>query len=431
MLTVSASAANRIATNHQIIVAQLGARQNYTVPIALQNLNCLQRFYTDTYLSATEFDLARSLRQIRWFRNRLKHLKTCYSQALANDRVTRFRWLGWCYAKALDQANSHQEKYQHLLDYGAAFNRAILQRGLPDASHLYAVNHAAQQLFEQARSRGIRCVLEQIYPALYEEHLEQEEELRWRGWALLPRIPLYRSPTFQRWCEVQRAEWELAETIVVPSAYSQRAIATIAPTIQAKLRIVPPVVNLGAIEADSQPPQEREWSGARPLRVLFVGQVNLQNGIPYLLQAFQQLDPRLATLMIVGDQQLCPEKLAAVSDRVEFHPPTPGQLPQLFRAADILIMPSLSDRESAVILAALATGLPVIATDHCADFVQPGVNGLQIAIRRPNAIIDTIQQLTQQPDLLTHLSQGAIATSQQFTLLHYQAQLAQALQLAA
>jgi glycosyltransferase involved in cell wall biosynthesis len=78
-------------------------------------------------------------------------------------------------------------------------------------------------------------------------------------------------------------------------------------------------------------------------------------------------------------------------------------------------------------LEAMATGLPVISTDHCADIVEDGVNGFRIPIRSPEAIIEKTYKIIHCPEMLEHLSTGAISTSQRFTLEDYQFKLCNAL----
>ncbi|NJP09713.1 MAG: glycosyltransferase family 4 protein [Leptolyngbyaceae cyanobacterium RU_5_1] len=427
MLTFPTPVQNRASAGNKVIVAQLGSRQDYTVPIAFQTLGCLERFYTDTYFNPWE---ARSLRQLERFKPLRQLAHRCLSRsnsALDSGRVARLNLFGLRYLHALQTATSKQAHYQAYIDYGQAFNQIILQKGLPEASHLYAFDHAALSLFELGRSRGMHCVLDQIYPALYAERMEHEEEQRWQGWSRHPQTTFYESPIFQRWCDIQQQEWQLADTILVASSYSYRAIAATVPEVTEKLHIVPLTVNL---EAYCPYQHIRQFKGDRPLRVLFVGKVNLLKGIPYLLQALQSLDPQIAELTIAGECQLQAEKLAPFQDRASFLGAVPHtQIPQIYHDADVLVFPTISDGFGAVLLEAMATGLPVIATDRCADLVEDGVNGRRIPIREPEAIAEAIRQLWQQPEQLTHLSEGAIATSQQFSLAHYQSRLIGALRL--
>lgn len=411
-----------------IVVAQLGSRQDYTVPVALQKAGVLKRLYTDTYVSHSEARLLRPLTRVGKLSALTRKALSRHNQELDYAKVTRFNRLGVRYLKALQAATASVEKrHQAFIDYGREFNRAILRHGLPASTHLYAFDHAALDLFKAPSAKGRKRILDQIYPAIHAERLEQEEEDRWPGWSRAPRNNFYSSSLFQHWQEIQLEEWHLADTIIVASRYSEEAVAGTLPEIKYKLRNVPLTVNL-----DSYRPFQhiRRYAGDRPLRVLFAGNVNIRKGLPYLLTAFSKIDPKSAKLTIVGGIHIRADKIKHFQDWVDFRGPTPHiQMPQVYHDADVLVFPTISDGFGAVMLEAMATGLPVISTDHCADIVDDGVNGFRIPIRSPEAIAEKVSWITSQPEILEHLSAGAVNTSREFNLSSYQSQLCRALDL--
>ena len=411
-----------------IVVAQLGSRQDYTVPVALQKAGVLERLYTDTYLSRAETRLLRPLAGVGKFRGFARKALSRNNPELDYAKVTRFNRLGMRYLKALQQSTGSAEKqHQAFVDYGREFNRAILRSGLAASTHLYAFDHAALDLFQAQAAKGRRRILDQIYPAIHAERLEQEEEERWPDWSHAPRDDFYRSPLFRRWQEIQLEEWRLADTIIVASRYSEEAVTATLPEIKPKLRQVPLTVNL-----DSYRPFQhiRRYTADRPLRVLFAGNVNIRKGLPYLLTAFSKIDPKVAKLTIVGGIHIREEKIKIFQDQIDFRGPVPHVLmPQVYHDADVLVFPTISDGFGAVMVEAMATGLPVISTDHCADIVDDGVNGFRIPIRSSEAIVEKISRITSKPEILEHLSTGAVNTSREFNLTSYQAKLCRALNL--
>lgn len=410
-----------------VTVAQLGAREDYSIPVALSQLGYLERFYTDLYLQGRERQLLQAIAPLPVVGSLARKTLSRHNSQLpsGSGSLKRFNGLGLRYLLALRRASQSSEAlYRAFLDYGRAFEEAILAGGLPPrTTHLYAFDHAALALFEGAARTHPSCrrILNQIYPALYEETLEQEEEDRWPNWAIAPRAPFYRSATFQEWQERQQAEWDLADTIVVNSTYSGEAIARVAPKVRPKLQVVPLTVNLGAYRPYQR---ERRYDGKGPLRALFVGSVNLRKGIPDLLTAFAQLPPEVAQLRVVGSSQLRPECLARFAERVDFSGPIPhGSMARVYDEADIFVFPTISDGFAAVLLEAMAVGLPVIATPNCSDIVVDGVNGYRVPLRAPAAIVAKILTLQRQPELLGALSRGAIATVAGYTPRAYQDRL--------
>jgi glycosyltransferase involved in cell wall biosynthesis len=106
------------------------------------------------------------------------------------------------------------------------------------------------------------------------------------------------------------------------------------------------------------------------VRFLFMGRLVDWKSVDLLLRAFQEVVPKVAaTLEIVGDGSIRSEleSLTAelgLEDSVQFS----GWVPQSdcarkLRESDVLVLPSLYECGGAVVLEAMACGLPVIATD--------------------------------------------------------------------
>src|SRR5205807_774852 len=106
----------------------------------------------------------------------------------------------------------------------------------------------------------------------------------------------------------------------------------------------------------------------RPLRALFLGQVNLSKGIARLLDAAQILRDEPVEFWIVGPVQVANATAKAVDARVKwFGPVTRSQAAEKFRAADVFILPTLSDGFAITQLEAQAHGLPIMASRCCGD----------------------------------------------------------------
>lgn len=103
-----------------------------------------------------------------------------------------------------------------------------------------------------------------------------------------------------------------------------------------------------------------------PLKLLFVGQITLSKGVPFLLDAVAQCR-KAVQLTMVGAYDSGTDRLLdrSFADNVTLLPHQPqATLRQIYQSHDVLIMPSISDPFPRVVLEAMATGLPVISTDH-------------------------------------------------------------------
>lgn len=116
------------------------------------------------------------------------------------------------------------------------------------------------------------------------------------------------------------------------------------------------------------------WSGVaservcsrqgEPLRVLYAGAVSLKKGVPYLLEAVEPLASK-AALTLVGE--LSPE-MTGILKRFRSHRHLPylpkNELRGLYREHDVLVMPTLGDSFGFVMIEAMASGMPVIASQN-------------------------------------------------------------------
>ncbi len=152
-----------------------------------------------------------------------------------------------------------------------------------------------------------------------------------------------------------------ADLVAPVSAELSGHLRKIAP--RARMRVMPNVVDTEVFT-----PTERH-AREGPVRLLTVGALADKKGHTHLLDALADLRARReATLDLVGGGELR-EQLEAQAQRLElseavrFH----GELPKegvaaLMRAADLFVLPSLHETFGCVLIEAMASGLPSVAT---------------------------------------------------------------------
>jgi len=130
--------------------------------------------------------------------------------------------------------------------------------------------------------------------------------------------------------------------------------------------------------------------------LIFVGTLRSIKGVKYLIQAMKsiiQQDPKIK-LMLVGDGEE-KQSLKALSKElnIEKNIKFVGEVPhknisEYLAAADIFVLPSLSEGFSIVVLEAMASGLPIVATNvkGVPEIVKNGVNGFLVEPMCPESI---------------------------------------------
>jgi glycosyltransferase involved in cell wall biosynthesis len=165
-----------------------------------------------------------------------------------------------------------------------------------------------------------------------------------------------------------------AATILVANERTRRAL----PDGLGRVSVLELVEN--GVDLSRWKPRPRPPRREGPVRFAFVGRMIALKAVDLLLQAFAEArgtaDIRL-DLFGDGEERARLEAQAAalgIADHVVFHGFVPQEeLPDRLVAADALVLPSLCECGGAVVLEAMALGLPVLATDWGgpADYLDP------------------------------------------------------------
>ncbi|MGH7934333.1 MAG: glycosyltransferase family 4 protein [Candidatus Binataceae bacterium] len=125
-------------------------------------------------------------------------------------------------------------------------------------------------------------------------------------------------------------------------------------------------------------PSTDRGSNNGPLRICYVGSLDLRKGFVYLLRAIRSIGSQNVSLEIVGAtgdrccNRLFARELANLDVRCAAGDPVPA-----LRRAELFVSPTLEDGFSFAVAEAMACGLPVIVTECCgaAEWVRHGESG--------------------------------------------------------
>ena len=159
--------------------------------------------------------------------------------------------------------------------------------------------------------------------------------------------------------------------------------------------------------------------------ILFVGRLAEKKGVPFLIQAMQHVS---AQLVIVGGGPLEQECRDLVSNlhlekKVRFLGPKPHtDLRAIYASADMFAAPSITTKSGdvegfgLVILEAMASGLPVIASNSggITDIIRHEENGLLAEEKNVVQLADCLNRLIDSPELYHKLSQASLETAARF-----------------
>ncbi|MEM9581372.1 MAG: glycosyltransferase family 4 protein, partial [Pseudomonadota bacterium] len=155
-------------------------------------------------------------------------------------------------------------------------------------------------------------------------------------------------------------------------------------------------------------------------RILFVGRLAAVKGVPLLVKAFAALHQRHpdAVLTLVGDgpergriEALAAELGCAAALRFTGYL-SQQEVAQELDRADIFALPSFAEGVPVVLMEAMASRLPVLATRIAGipELVRDGVNGLLVPPGDSEALSEALDRLLSDPALCARMGQAGRQT---------------------
>jgi glycosyltransferase involved in cell wall biosynthesis len=271
------------------------------------------------------------------------------------------------------------------LDHSIAQRVSAINSCTAEQTWVYGYEDGCLESFEMAKKLGVRRAYE--LPIAYWEtsrKLLSEEAERWPEWAGTLVGPRDSEAKLER----KTRELDLAEVIVVPSAFVERSLPG---TLRDKQRVVVAPFGTPVIPPTSEGGCIRQDQGK--LRVLFAGSMTQRKGLADVFEAFRRLKRSDVELVVMGSPVLPLEFYQAQGISFIYEAPRPHhQVLSLMQSCDVLLLPSIVEGRALVQQEALACGLPILVTANAGaeDLIVEGETGFLLPIRSPQAIADIL-----------------------------------------
>ncbi|BAQ61193.1 exopolysaccharide biosynthesis glycosyltransferase EpsF [Geminocystis sp. NIES-3708] len=385
----------------KIAFHQQGARRNYALPLVLYQQGLLQNLFTDFYAYSWMIEWARATEKLSNGKISITgNLCKRRQNGLPDDKVYSLDWL-FLFSNFPKKNLSYQESY--LLNQKISFFIAQLIKNEKEViSHIYCYSFSAKNCREVAKTKilivdQIHTPIKSFLPILTEEmkiHSDWSNEI-----SLL-------SGMEELYLPKEQEDKESIDFFFAPSDSVKESLINDLCIDEEKVYLNPYpapfwLYNYNTTFKENSTRIMRSSTSGDKLRILFVGNVDLRKGVPYLLQALRKLNPHKFTARIVGSIGINESKVKEYSDIVTFMGKLDKQeLAKQYEWADVFVFPSLSEGSAGVIYEAMAFGLAVITTKSSGSWVTHGIEGLIIEERNIEQIVESLLMYMENPNLV-------------------------------
>ena len=388
---------NNLKENKKYIVVHAGKRDDYQVALALHESDMLSYLITDIY-----FPL--HLKWFSYFLNKLGLLSKCnkrYNVGLPfNKTIFSFKSIICDLLFHFTKKDFFLFKKDFFL--GQKANKISKKFNLP----IVSMNTYAYDAFYKNEIQP--KILFQFHPQadFVKQLFVEEMQLNPKSKNTLLQEYEFSLPELQ--LEKLSNEVNLATHFICASSITKKSLASKGIS-EDNIKVIPYGVDTTKFTFS-----ERKQSDV--FKVIFIGSLNQRKGITYLLDALAQMNNVEITIVTRGiyDESLIHNYTFPIHVVIDV---PHDKLQEELHKANCFVLPSILEGFGQVILEAMATGIPIIATENTAaiDIVEKGKEGFVTKIRDVQAIKDNLEILQNDFSLVQTMGKAAYEKAKIYT----------------
>ena len=214
--------------------------------------------------------------------------------------------------------------------------------------------------------------------------------------------------------KMQKFVLENADEITVNSSVAKEELNSRFPALKTKINVIPMGIDTKLFSKNKR--LEKQYKNVKI--VLFVGRLNEQKGVEFLIQAMEKVNIEIpnSKLLVIGegDYRKHLEKIThqiGISENVRFLGPMQNKLPEYYSLADVLVLPAVTSRIGTesfglVLVEAMSCGTCVIGSSSggIKDIIKNGENGLIFQEKNHEELAEKIISVLEDNKLRLRLS---------------------------
>lgn len=296
------------------------------------------------------------------------------------------------------------------------FDRWVAEKYASKAQVLWGFQGSCLESLRAVRQAGGIAVCEfataHVTAAIRILNQEAEKHPEWAG-----TISNFHFPDWYQ--ERLEGEPAAADWCIAASGFTRDSLVEVGVS-QDRIQILPLAADIDQFEFAPR-------SDSGPLKVLFVGGIGQRKGMKYLFQAMEQLDSAEVQLSLLGP--LPPDETALKSNQHLFEylgRTDQAGVAEVMKQHDVLVLPSVFEGFGLVIVEAMATGMPVIASTHSCgpEVIREGVDGFVLAPDDVAGLAEKMNYLAANKKSLPEMGRNAFERSKEFSWRQHRDRLA-------
>lgn len=278
-----------------------------------------------------------------------------------------------------------------------------------DLTAVVCYENSARKTFRKAKEKGITTILDAA-----SFHYEWQDDFY---------DPVESDVVHGKINAYKEKEVELADHILTVSELARESYLD-AGVPADQVTAVPMGVDLSDFTPEREMPKKR----SEPFTFLFAGNADRRKGVDVLLSASERLNQAGAAHRV--------QFAGGKADGIFRHTDAPieslgyldrSALASAFRKADVLVLPSRHDSFGRVVVEAMATGLPVLLSEHVGakEVVTEGETGWVVPAEDVNALVDQMRWCIEHPEQVCTMREACVEMAQDYSWAAYRGRVAQ------
>ncbi|MFO8053396.1 MAG: glycosyltransferase [Candidatus Omnitrophota bacterium] len=399
-----------------LIISHAGKQHSYKVALSFKKLGRLSKFITSAYYKPGIFP------DKIFSKNKIFHKKLMKrNEPDLHNKVKRFPFLEIpeLVLRSLIGNKRLTSKLVYFRD--VLFDKFVARTQLKTGKIFWGFQGSCLESLKKAKKKGMIAVCEfstaHITAAL--DILGKERD-KYPEWA-----DTISNASFPYWY-IDRLKQEPLEAnyCIAASSFTKKTLVE-AGIPSSKIFILPLGVDLEQFKF-------KERSKEMQFNILFVGGVGQRKGIKYLLDAYEKIKTNNTSLKIVGpivgsSNQLFKKKY--LFDYLGILKPV--EVCSIMHQCHVLVLPSLFEGFGLVVLEAMATGIPVIASENSIgpDIIEEGKEGFILKPEDVEGLRKKLEFLKNNRKKLIKMGEAAAKKAKKYSWIEYRKRLKRILEL--